>query len=99
MTRNLLILDQFTQLGGAQRCLLDLLPAFLEAGYATHVAVPGDGPLAGWRARLQRQRCIEFLAVRTLPDARAGSMLLDSVWIFRDSFCASRLWFRNTASI
>jgi glycosyltransferase involved in cell wall biosynthesis len=46
MSHGLLILDQFNQLGGAQRCLLDLLPAFLEAGYATHLAVPGDGPLA-----------------------------------------------------
>jgi glycosyltransferase involved in cell wall biosynthesis len=52
MNRRLLILDQFSQLGGAQRCLLDLLPAFLEAGYATHLAVPGDGPLAdGARSR------------------------------------------------
>jgi glycosyltransferase involved in cell wall biosynthesis len=52
MTRRLLILDQFTQLGGAQRCLLDLLPAFLEAGYTTHLAIPGDGPLAdGARSR------------------------------------------------
>jgi glycosyltransferase involved in cell wall biosynthesis len=46
MNRRLLILDQFNQLGGAQRCLLDLLPAFLEAGYQTHLAVPGNGPLA-----------------------------------------------------
>ncbi len=46
MSRSLLFLDQFNQLGGAQRCLLDLLPAFLEAGYVTHLAVPGDGPLA-----------------------------------------------------
>ncbi len=46
MSGSLLFLDQFSQLGGAQRCLLDLLPAFLEAGYVTHVAVPGDGPLA-----------------------------------------------------
>jgi len=46
MSRNLLILDQFTELGGAQRCLLDLLPAFLQVGYATHLGVPGDGPLA-----------------------------------------------------
>jgi glycosyltransferase involved in cell wall biosynthesis len=46
MSRNLLILDQFNELGGAQRCLLDLLPAFLDAGYVTHVAVPGEGPLA-----------------------------------------------------
>ncbi len=46
MGRSLLFLDQFNQLGGAQRCLLDLLPAFVESGYATHLAVPGDGPLS-----------------------------------------------------
>jgi glycosyltransferase involved in cell wall biosynthesis len=46
MKRRLLILDQFNQLGGAQRCLLDLLPAFIDAGYTMHLAVPGDGPLA-----------------------------------------------------
>jgi glycosyltransferase involved in cell wall biosynthesis len=52
MRRSLLILEQFNQLGGAQRCLLDLLPAFLEAGYQTHLAVPGDGPVAdGARSR------------------------------------------------
>jgi len=46
MIRRLLFLDQFDELGGAQRCLLDLLPAFLEAGYEAHLAIPGDGPLA-----------------------------------------------------
>jgi glycosyltransferase involved in cell wall biosynthesis len=46
MNKRLLILDQFNQLGGAQRCVLDLLPAFLQAGYETHLAVPGHGPLA-----------------------------------------------------
>ena len=46
MGRSLLFLDQFNQLGGAQRCLLDLLPSFVRAGYATHLAVPGDGPLS-----------------------------------------------------
>jgi glycosyltransferase involved in cell wall biosynthesis len=52
MAKRLLILDQFNQLGGAQRCLLDLLPAFLAAGYETHLAAPGDGPLAdGARSR------------------------------------------------
>jgi glycosyltransferase involved in cell wall biosynthesis len=45
MGRSLLFLDQFNQLGGAQRCLLDLLPAFVQAGYTTHLAAPGDGPL------------------------------------------------------
>jgi glycosyltransferase involved in cell wall biosynthesis len=52
MSASLLFLDQFHQLGGAQRCLLDLLPAFLQAGYRTHLAVGGDGPLAdGARSR------------------------------------------------
>jgi glycosyltransferase involved in cell wall biosynthesis len=52
MSASLLFLDQFPQLGGAQRCLLDLLPAFLQAGYRTHLAVGGDGPLAdGARSR------------------------------------------------
>ncbi len=46
MSRGLLILDQFNQLGGAQRCLLELLPAFIHAGYEPHLAVPGDGPLS-----------------------------------------------------
>lgn len=46
MSGNLLFLDQFNQLGGAQLSLLDSLPAFREAGYTTHLAVPGDGPLA-----------------------------------------------------
>jgi glycosyltransferase involved in cell wall biosynthesis len=66
MTRSLLILDQFNQLGGAQRCLLDLLPAFLEAGYVTHLAVPGDGPLAdGARSRGAAVHCIPCGAYRS----------------------------------
>src|SRR5256885_17159324 len=41
----ILFLDQFSDLGGAQRCLLDLLPAVLERGWLAHVAAPGDGCL------------------------------------------------------
>lgn len=46
MSGRVLVLDQYDQLGGAQRCLLNLLPAFAEAGLTTHLAIPGDGPLA-----------------------------------------------------
>ncbi|MFN7997188.1 MAG: glycosyltransferase family 4 protein [Bryobacteraceae bacterium] len=42
---NILCLDQFSELGGAQRCLLDLLPALLACGWKAHVAAPGDGEL------------------------------------------------------
>ncbi|MGJ5817447.1 glycosyltransferase family 4 protein [Paludibaculum fermentans] len=42
---NLLLLDQFSDMGGAQRCLLDLVPAFQERGWSISAAMPGDGPL------------------------------------------------------
>ncbi len=42
---NVLFTDQYGELGGAQRCLLDLLPAVLERGWRAYAAVP-DGALA-----------------------------------------------------
>jgi glycosyltransferase involved in cell wall biosynthesis len=41
----ILIADQFSELGGAQRGLLELLPAILEQGWTCSLAVPGRGPL------------------------------------------------------
>src|SRR5215831_8427161 len=41
----LLLLDQFSELGGAQRMLLDLLPAICSRGWDAVLAAPGDGPL------------------------------------------------------
>jgi glycosyltransferase involved in cell wall biosynthesis len=43
---NILFLDQFGELGGAQRCLLDLLPALRERGWGIHLAAPPGGQLA-----------------------------------------------------
>lgn len=42
---NILFLDQFSDLGGAQQCLLDLLPAVETRGWRAFCAVPGNGPL------------------------------------------------------
>ena len=42
---NILFLDQFSDLGGAQRCLVELLPAVRDRGWKAHVAAPGDGAL------------------------------------------------------
>jgi len=42
---NLLILDQFSELGGAQQCLLDLLPAIRDRGWEALVAMPGEGEM------------------------------------------------------
>jgi glycosyltransferase involved in cell wall biosynthesis len=41
----LLILDQFSDPGGAQQALLELLPAVRERGWDALVGMPGNGPL------------------------------------------------------
>jgi glycosyltransferase involved in cell wall biosynthesis len=41
----LLILDQFSDRGGAQQNILDLLPALRECGWDAVVGLPGDGEL------------------------------------------------------
>ncbi len=40
-----LFLDQFSQMGGAQMCLVDLLPAIRQRGWSGVVLAPGDGAL------------------------------------------------------
>jgi glycosyltransferase involved in cell wall biosynthesis len=44
---NILFLDQFSDLGGAQHCLLDLVPAVQAAGWNVSCATPGSGALLG----------------------------------------------------
>jgi glycosyltransferase involved in cell wall biosynthesis len=42
---NLLLLDQFSDLGGAQQSLAELLPAIRQRGWRTVVGLPGSGKL------------------------------------------------------
>src|SRR5579862_4777134 len=42
----ILCLDQFSVMGGAQLCLLDILEAVEKHGWHARVALPGKGPLA-----------------------------------------------------
>jgi glycosyltransferase involved in cell wall biosynthesis len=42
---NILVIDQFSDPGGAQLCLRDLLPGFLERGWKPRLMVPGAGRL------------------------------------------------------
>src|SRR6185369_12850722 len=53
-----LLLDQFSDPGGAQQCLLDLLPAIRERGWQAHVGLPGEGEL------FERVRALGFGAER-----------------------------------
>jgi glycosyltransferase involved in cell wall biosynthesis len=41
-----LCVDQFSNWGGGQRSLLDLLPAFAERGWQPHTLLPSNGPFA-----------------------------------------------------
>jgi glycosyltransferase involved in cell wall biosynthesis len=59
-TVNILFLDQFSDLGGAQQCLLDLAPTVQAAGWKVSCAVPGAGRLV---EKLRRLDC----AVYSLP--------------------------------
>ena len=54
----ILFLDQFSELGGAQRVLLDTVSAACGRGWQAQVALPGDGPL------------IDQLRSRDVPVAR-----------------------------
>jgi glycosyltransferase involved in cell wall biosynthesis len=56
----ILVLDQFNQPGGAQQCLLDLLPGLMEKGWEPLVMLPGEGPLG---------QAIRRLGIDVLPVA------------------------------
>lgn len=43
---NVLFVDQYSEMGGAQHCLLDLLPGAQLGGWKCFAALPGNGPLA-----------------------------------------------------
>jgi glycosyltransferase involved in cell wall biosynthesis len=43
---NILCIDQFSNLGGGQRSLLDMLPALSARGWRPSVATPGEGPFS-----------------------------------------------------
>jgi glycosyltransferase involved in cell wall biosynthesis len=52
----ILFLDQFSDVGGAQLCLLDLVRELRKAEFDLHIAVPGNGPLIE-RLRQAGTRC------------------------------------------
>src|SRR4051812_40628237 len=41
---NILCVDQFSQIGGGQSCLLDLIPSFLNRGWSVQAVLPAEGP-------------------------------------------------------
>lgn len=58
---NILFLDQYGGLGGAQRCLLDLLPAIIERGWRAQLLIPEDGPFA--QAARETGAAVDFIRI------------------------------------
>ncbi|MGD0302521.1 MAG: glycosyltransferase family 4 protein [Bryobacteraceae bacterium] len=75
---DVLFLDQFSELGGAQKCLLDLLPAIEERGWRASAALPGDGPLV----KLLRERNVQVHPIPCGP-YRSGSKSIGDMLRFR----------------
>jgi glycosyltransferase involved in cell wall biosynthesis len=75
---NVLFLDQFSDLGGAQKCLLDLLPEIEARGWRASVALPGDGPLV----KLLRARNVRVHEIPCGP-YRSGSKSIADILRFR----------------
>jgi glycosyltransferase involved in cell wall biosynthesis len=89
----ILFVEQFSELGGGQRNLLDLLPAVIARGWKATVAAPGDGDLFA-RARALGAHAApigigKYSAGRKTP-ADAARFLLDAIalgrWIARQDF-------------
>lgn len=68
---NVLFLDQYSDLGGAQRCLLDLIPAVQQTGGKAVAGVPGGGPLV---AELRDHGVrVEPIPCKSYPAGHKGS--------------------------
>jgi glycosyltransferase involved in cell wall biosynthesis len=80
---NVLFLDQFSELGGAQQCLLDLMPAVQSAGWQADAGLPGNGPLI---SRLRQMS----VTVDPIPGGRfaSGHKTLADAWRFSSQFRA-----------
>jgi glycosyltransferase involved in cell wall biosynthesis len=70
---NILFLDQFSDLGGAQQCLLNLAPALQARGWKVHIAAAGMGPLKDRARALGANYC----EIRSGPYESGGKSIGD----------------------
>lgn len=68
LAANILCVDQFSNIGGGQRNLLDILPALAEQGWRPSVAIPGEGEFS---ALVRRSGyCTHSFACRTYTNKK-----------------------------
>ena len=80
----ILFVDQFSDAGGAQRCLMDLMPEIQRRGWSPHVMAPGDGTLLDW----SRQAEIPTYVLPLRKYSNGGKTAFD---LFRFSLDAPRM--------
>jgi len=71
----ILFLDQFSEPGGAQQCLMDLVPAVIARGWKATVVAPGEG----WLAERARAAGAAFHCVRCGPFTSGRKSLADGL--------------------
>jgi glycosyltransferase involved in cell wall biosynthesis len=76
----ILFLDQYSEMGGAQRVLADFLAAVQRRGWGAHVAVPGGGPLV----EQLRSRNIEVTEIPCGPYRSGRKDISDLLQFARD---------------
>lgn len=77
----ILFADQFSDLGGAQQCLLDAVRAALELGWTCSVVLPEEGPLAYALRRLD----VTVERIRCGPYQRGYKTIVDFVRYGREA--------------
>lgn len=84
---NVLFLDQFSDLGGAQQCLLDLVPAIQARGWGIHCAVPGNGRLIE-KLRERGVRAHSLPAIQLSSGRKSAldglRLILNAPWLVRE---------------
>jgi glycosyltransferase involved in cell wall biosynthesis len=83
----ILFLDQFSVLGGAQLCLLDVLEAVEQRGWRARFALPGDGPLA----ERVRSRGYDVYEIPSGPYQSGSKSLADFIQIPFDIWRQKRI--------
>src|SRR5215469_738097 len=73
----ILLIDQFGEMGGAQRCLLEAAMGFHQRGWEVCAALPAPGPFANALATY----CAEVRSLVCGPFA-SGKKSLSDVWRF-----------------
>jgi glycosyltransferase involved in cell wall biosynthesis len=81
---NILFIDQFSDPGGAQRCLMDLMPEVQRRGWIPHLMTPGKGELPDWC----RRSAISVYQLPLRPFSNGAQTTLD---LLRFSFDVPRM--------